>query len=153
MWDQQSLIFKGPLITGFSTDFKPSNLRNSQLWLTSTQVWRLLHELELSHTAHTVPCITWSFHTLGEGGTGAAGSQPQVNHRLSFHGTRCFGVFFFTRMGRSTILCWTLISFQYPSALSYLQNIYLEENWRGCMSKHHKARSWWFQRRKWKSLL
>lgn len=38
-----------------------------------------------------------------------------------------FGVFF-SRMGTSVLLCWTLISFQYPSVLSYLQNIYLEEN-------------------------
>lgn len=60
---------------------------------------------------------------------------------------------FFSRMGSSALFCWTLISFQYPSTLLYLQNIYLEDNWRESMSKHHKARSWWFQRRKWKSLL
>lgn len=82
MWDQQFPYFQGvPLLSLIFLQIS-NHLRNSRLCLTSSQVWRLLNKLEFSHTAHTVPCMAWSFLTLGERGTGPAGSQPQVSQHL-----------------------------------------------------------------------
>lgn len=77
VWHQRS-----PYFHWSSIGFKPSNLRNSLLWLTSTRLWGLTYNLEFSHTVHAVHCMTRKVTTLGgeHAGTGRAGSLLLVSH-------------------------------------------------------------------------